>query len=315
MSSQRVIEARHRIGQARDLKDVTARLLAAAPSFHAALSRRRIVGNRPDLGLRVRSIPGTYSGLTAPGVDGHIVVIRSHEATVHRRLALAHELGHQLLADVDRSVVGLDIRQEEWLCERFAEYALVPAGAVRAYFSDLGVPRSTEELRKFCRHFKVGINTAVRRLSSLLDSESNVALLTATVRKRSGYAERPTYRVDRAACPPRMLIPRDRRLSSWGLTQVLEWAATATPGVSGDGVEHQIAVRSRVRGIANWVGAAPWTSFAVALPASAELDAPGLLIVLDVSLLQPAARDPFQRPRGRRRGVAGPTQLRMPVGP
>jgi Zn-dependent peptidase ImmA (M78 family) len=316
MSVQRIVEARKRIGEAQDLATVTERLLREAPSFQADLSRRQLVGRRPDLGLRVRSLPGTYSGLTAPSANGQIVVLRSEDTTVNRRYALAHELAHQLLLKVDRRTITLTTQAEERLCEMFAEHALMPTQKVRSYLHAFGVPGSPDELQQFCRHFKVSINAAVRRLSAVMTPECTTTIFTATFRKRQQYAEETAYRVDRSTSNPQMLIPRHRRLASWGLHQLVEWATTATPGVLERDEESQVALRSRARGTASWVGPAKWTALAVDLPVASELTGYGLVVVLDVSLLRPAKRDPTRRsgvPRPRR-SSPGPGQLRILTG-
>jgi hypothetical protein len=313
MSVQRIVEARKRIGEAQDLAAVTKHLLREAPSFQADLSRRRLVGSRPDLGLCVRSLPGTYSGLTAPGANGQIVVLSSEDTTVNRRYALAHELAHQLLLKVDRRTITLTAQAEERLCEMFAEHALMPTQKVCSYLRTCGVPGSPDELQQFCRHFKVSINAAVRRLSAVMMPGCPTAIFTATFRRRQQYAEETTYRVDRSASNPQMLIPRNRRLASWGLHRLVEWTTTATPGVVERDEESQIALRSRVRGTASWVGPAKWTVLAVDLPGASELTGYGLVVVLDVSMLRPAKWDPTRRssaPRARR-SSPGPGQLRI----
>jgi hypothetical protein len=279
-------------------------LVELAPSFNASVSRSHMVGKRPDLGLRVQSVDGRYSGLTTGQREDILVLLRKGDIPPRRRCTLAHELGHQLLWAVDRDRLPLTGPEEEDLCELFAQHALMPTLAVRTYLGECGVPEGPDALFTMCRRFQVSIRLAVRGLSEHLSLGCPIAVIIASRRAHPKRPNEIAYRIDGSAVDPRMFAPRDRRLRSSGLHTLNEWIEDARRGEDAAGWERRVALRSGQRGVASWVGPARWSAMALNPPREHEDGGVVALAFIDVSQLQASRHDPtrVRRPsRARRR--------------
>ncbi|WP_211234928.1 helix-turn-helix domain-containing protein [Glycomyces arizonensis] len=112
--------------------------------------------------------------------SGAVVVVNGSLKVGRRRLALAHELGHLLVADgytVDRQVDALQSDHKERAMDRFARALLLPKAALRERWLTWGggEPDSLREAAvRTASHFRVDMATLARRLLDigLLDGES-----------------------------------------------------------------------------------------------------------------------------------------------
>lgn len=265
-------------------------LAAIAPCFHESVRRRRMNGPRPDLALCVDTVDGPYSGVAIPGPAYTHVLLSASDKTTRRRYTLAHELGHALLAGVDRQGLNLDRRTEEDMCEAFARNVLMPPAELQRYFSDDGFPQSIAALQRFCRAFRVGIKAAVSALARHHTRDRTVALVVASRRPHSTRSGAVALRVDVASTPRPAFAPYDKRLRSLGLIEMVRWMSDMDKaGVEGSGREQKVQLRSLRAGIAAWTGPADWTAMTMAEPGSSkEDDGPlALVAVLDTSRLIP----------------------------
>ncbi|WP_205650135.1 helix-turn-helix domain-containing protein [Actinoplanes solisilvae] len=126
---------------------------------------------------------------------GGVTVINSHRAVGRRRLALAHEFGHYLLADdytVDwRIGAWTDSQRVERLIDAFARALLLPADSVRARWSDLRSRSSVRDAAVLvASEFRVDMTTLAARLSDLdLASGEDLARVRSTTTTRADIIE------------------------------------------------------------------------------------------------------------------------------
>jgi Zn-dependent peptidase ImmA (M78 family) len=282
--------ARERLATARDVRELRKMLAETAPLYHQSLRRHHLRGERPDLALEVKSLDVGHSGMAVLGASRTHVFLNSSDGSTRRRYTLAHELCHALLASVDRQRLGLDHMAEERICDAFARDVLMPTPELRRYFATEGFPQSIDDLRHFCRAFKVGLTAAVKALASHHDAAWPIALIAARRRRQSDHSPQIALRVEAASTPGPVLAPYGKRLQSLGLVETLRWCRDVRePGAEGLGREPNVRLRSRQAGIAGWTGPAQWSAWTISEPRSRQ-DYAGVLalvLALDTSELRP----------------------------
>lgn len=141
----------------------------------------------------VETGPGTADAASAALTPGAVAVVNGSLKVGRRRLALAHELGHLLVADgytIDWRVDASQSDRKERAMDRFARALLLPRNALRERWLAWGGAES-ESLReaaiRTASYFRVDMATLARRLLDidLLDSE-NAELVRET---RTGKAD------------------------------------------------------------------------------------------------------------------------------
>lgn len=289
MSRSAIARLTEELQSARDIDTVRRSLIRSAPAFRDALTRRTLVGQRRDLELRVQSSDGGSSGMTLRD-GGNLVFLRRDEGTPRRRLTLAHELAHHLLRPLDRDAVPLTHDLEEELCELFAEHALMPSRLVACYLNEVGVPRTPADVFDFCRHFGVSLSAAIRRIDRHLPPEPQVALLTATYRRRANRDEDTDFRIDASAATSPLFLPRHQRLASCRLDSLRAWATEARLGDEASGWETNAEVRSQKAGVSGYVGPVNWGARALNPPRPHSTSRVAIMAVLDTSGLEPRMR-------------------------
>jgi IrrE N-terminal-like domain len=262
----------------------------------------------------VRSLDGNYSGIAIPGPQQTHVFLNKSERSTRRRYTLAHELGHALLAGLDRYRVPLDRTSEESLCQLFAREALMPSVELNRYFSSVGFPQSRESLVEFCRYFRVSISAAVNALSSHHPADERIALIAASRRPHTVRSSEVALRVDAASAPQPMFAPHGKRLRSIGLNRLLDWVKQMSEaGVEGCAEEPRVLLRSLRSGISGWTGPARWAAWTVNGPGTNQPDALAVVVLLDTTqlrLLPPGGRG---GPRRETRNVSHAGEERLPV--
>jgi Zn-dependent peptidase ImmA (M78 family)/transcriptional regulator with XRE-family HTH domain len=103
---------------------------------------------------------------------GGVSVINSDRAVGRRRLALAHELGHYLLADeytVDWRVgAWTDAQRTEWLIDTFARALLLPAEPLRQRWVEVTNSGPVRDVAvRIASEYRVDMSTLAARLSEL----------------------------------------------------------------------------------------------------------------------------------------------------
>lgn len=102
---------------------------------------------------------------------GGVALINSTGWVGRRRLALAHELGHYLVADeytIDWRVAETgDPGRTENLLDRFARAFLAPEGALSRYWNGLGDADLRTRAVLATSHFQIDMSTLARRLTDL----------------------------------------------------------------------------------------------------------------------------------------------------
>ncbi|MEU4196028.1 XRE family transcriptional regulator [Kribbella sp. NPDC026611] len=149
----------------------------------------------PDLVERAASI-GLLAFSYDLGVDtadagtillrqGAVSLINSHNKVGRRRLALAHELGHFLVADeytIDWRVTDLQGGDIESRLDRFARSVLLPEAGVRAAWSRHAARPPREAAVLIASDFRVDMATLARRLCELGMIDKAAAALVRDVR-------------------------------------------------------------------------------------------------------------------------------------
>ncbi|WP_203896350.1 helix-turn-helix domain-containing protein [Actinoplanes xinjiangensis] len=126
---------------------------------------------------------------------GGVSVVNSDRAVGRRRLALAHELGHYLLADeytVDWRVGAWpDSQRTEWLIDVFARAFLLPVDSLRSRWADLRARESIRESAvRAASEFRVDMSTLAARLSELnLADQEELSLVRAVTTTRADIIE------------------------------------------------------------------------------------------------------------------------------
>ncbi|MDO5052543.1 MAG: XRE family transcriptional regulator [Pseudoclavibacter sp.] len=104
--------------------------------------------------------------------SGAVALVNGSLRTGRRRLALAHEFGHVLLADeysIDWRVNATKLERERFL-DRFARTLLLPAGSLQKQWWDSGGDdphRLREAAVRTASRFRVDMSTLARRLAEL----------------------------------------------------------------------------------------------------------------------------------------------------
>jgi Zn-dependent peptidase ImmA (M78 family) len=291
-----VDELRSQLAASETVDELEQRLLTAAPRFHEALQRKTLVGRREDLGLRVISLDMPYQGLAGLGGQETLVALKEGINSVSRRQTLAHECAHGLLRDVDRPRLKLTREREDRLCTQFARLALMPKDRVESHLAAHGFPASVDSLEAFCGHFHVSLRAAIARLNEHGYKAGPTVLIAATFRAHEKRPGEFDFRVDAAASARRLFAPRDWRLNSMGLRELVRWAEREEPGVTRSGVEAHVLLRARQSQVQCWHGEAIWSARVFNAPSGHERpDARSLIAVLDGSHLKPLPTDPTRK--------------------
>lgn len=121
---------------------------------------------------------------------GGVSLVNSDNQVGRRRLALAHELGHYLVADdytIDWRVSSHGHSQSiEALFDRFARALLLPSEALRSFWEAVSKSGDTREAAlRTASHFRVDMSTLARRLQELAIAAPDVvdSLRVIQVRK------------------------------------------------------------------------------------------------------------------------------------
>lgn len=166
-------------------------------------------------GVRVvRRDLGQVRGLLRRTAQGNVVAVNVAEHARTQRFTVAHELGHLLLADIDRETVGLSGPQEERLCEDFASHLLIPRDDLGWRLECSG--DDPAELLSLSTFYDVGISALLTAAANPLAEQEVVAFATSL----RGHRKRPeevAFRVHQIRCGP-YLMPAEIRVSSLGLT-------------------------------------------------------------------------------------------------
>lgn len=126
---------------------------------------------------------------------GGVSVINSDRGVGRRRLALAHELGHYLLADeytVDWRVgAWTDAQRTEWLIDAFARALLLPSTSLEPRWVELTARESVRDAAvRIASEYRVDMSTLAARLSDLdLADSAELSLVRATATKRVDIIE------------------------------------------------------------------------------------------------------------------------------
>lgn len=105
-------------------------------------------------------------------VRGCVALVNSSNMVGRRRLALAHEFGHYLVADeytIDWSVTEhSDSNRTETLLDRFARAFLAPASGLTSFWAQVGADHDLRTSAVLATsHFRIDMSTLARRLSEL----------------------------------------------------------------------------------------------------------------------------------------------------
>lgn len=126
---------------------------------------------------------------------GGVTIINSHRSVGRRRLALAHELGHFMLADeytVDwRIGAWTNDRRIEWLIDAFARAFLLPAAPVRTRWTELKACGSVRDAAvRIGSEYRVDMSTLASRLTELdLEGGDSLSVIRSTTTTRADIIE------------------------------------------------------------------------------------------------------------------------------
>ena len=122
---------------------------------------------------------------------GGVAVVNGSFQTGHRRLTLAHELGHYIFGDeysTDWRVSETPAARREVLIDRFARALLLPAAALRNRWS--GGDDTRVEAVRLASKYRVDMATLARRLDELaIASPQETAAVRATRTRQSDIVE------------------------------------------------------------------------------------------------------------------------------
>jgi Zn-dependent peptidase ImmA (M78 family)/transcriptional regulator with XRE-family HTH domain len=139
--------------------------------------------------------PDAPDAATALLEHGGASMINSDRAVGRRRLALAHEFGHYLLADeytVDwRIGFSTSTQRTEWLIDGFARALLLPTEALNKRWPELTARGSVREAAvRVASEYRVDMATLAARLSDLdLAGPEELSMVRATRTTRSDIIE------------------------------------------------------------------------------------------------------------------------------
>ncbi len=129
--------------------------------------------------------------------QGAVSLINSHNKVGRRRLALAHELGHFLIADeytVDWRVTDLQSGDVESRLDRFARSLLLPESGVRAAWLRHASRSRREVAVLLASEFRVDMATLARRLDELgIVDSAGAALIRGVTTTRADIVEFGLY--------------------------------------------------------------------------------------------------------------------------
>lgn len=127
---------------------------------------------------------------------GGVTVINSDRAVGRRRLALAHELGHFMLADeytVDwRIGAWTDASRAEWLIDAFARAFLLPTASVRTRWAELKAHGASvrDAAIRIGSEYRVDMSTLASRLAELtLEDGDSLSVIRNTTTTRADIIE------------------------------------------------------------------------------------------------------------------------------
>ncbi len=231
------------------------------------------------LGVSVQTSDLKHSGAHHGGKGNRLVFVRASEHRLRQRFTAAHEIGHFLLEDL-RAVGAdwVDAAAEERLCDDFASELLIPRAALYdALASDRRL--SSRLLTSLCRRFRVNLQPMLIALCQT----GLFAGYTVLLAGRRGHPSRPQeidYRVEAQPFRGSIFLPRNQRLRSLGLGDVVDWAAPLDAGQHCEGSAGALRLplweRGRGSGIAT--GRASWEAQTLA--------GNGLLVLIELGELQ-----------------------------
>lgn len=128
---------------------------------------------------------------------GGVSLVNSHNKVGRRRLALAHELGHYLVADeytVDWRVTDQQGGDIETRLDRFARSVLLPEAGVRAAWAQYESREVREAAVLLASEFRVDMATLARRLDELgMVDREGAALVRGVTTTRADIVEFGLY--------------------------------------------------------------------------------------------------------------------------
>lgn len=157
-----------------------------------------LVGPISTIGLFAFSAdlgPDSPDAATTLLTDGGVSVINSDRAVGRRRLALAHELGHYLVADaytVDWRVgAWANVQQGEKVIDAFARALLLPENSLKLRWTELTTHDSVRQAAvRIASEYRVDMSTLAARLSETnIADEDSVHIVRATSTKRVDIIE------------------------------------------------------------------------------------------------------------------------------
>jgi Zn-dependent peptidase ImmA (M78 family)/transcriptional regulator with XRE-family HTH domain len=129
--------------------------------------------------------------------QGGVSLVNSHNKVGRRRLALAHELGHYLVADeytVDWRVTDQQGGDIETRLDRFARSVLLPEAGVRAAWAQHESREVREAAVLLASEFRVDMATLARRLDELgMVDRDGAALVRGVTTTRADIVEFGLY--------------------------------------------------------------------------------------------------------------------------
>jgi hypothetical protein len=174
--------------------------------------------------------------------------------------------------------------------------ALMPKDRVERHLTVHGFPASVGALEGFCGDFIVSLRAAIAKLNEHGHRAGSMVLIAATFRSHEKRPGEFDFRVDAAASDPHIFAPRDWRLNSMGLRELVRWAEREEPGATRSGVEAHVLLRARHSQAKCWHGEALWSARVFnAASGHEQPNARSLIAVLDSSNLRPLRTDPTQK--------------------
>lgn len=297
-------------------------LTSAGHDLEAALARMAMIV-REDLeeqlhpetwrsvGASVRWSDLSTSGASRWAEGRPVIVLNASEGKdlPRQRFTAAHEVGHLLLSrSCHAQAQDLSYDEEERLCDVFATELLVVPEARRVMSRERSITPAL--LIDYSKAFRLSLQLTTHAVARERPDEPAIFLLA----KWRGHPRRPEvkgFRVDAADGDRRVLVPKHKRITGMGLTELALWAADAPVWAEQSGSCRYAAFRATgtpaAKGQTSATGCVEWKGKLVG-----SAGQPLLLAVLDTGTLK------FHHPVKRRSpGLKTPdprSQLRLWTG-
>jgi hypothetical protein len=194
-------------------------------------------------GLSVREAPMRGRGRCDVSADAPVLYINRIDNRYAQHFTVAHEIGHLLLNSFSpERLRGVSHRQEEDLCDEFAQRVVVPPDELAAELN--GEPPALDQVLRICGLFEANPGTVVRALGSQLHLDRYAYLLA----RWRGHYRRPGilgFRIDAAAGPEALYWPLHQRVEGLGLEDLAKAAEEAEHGAFFEGFDEKVTVQLR----------------------------------------------------------------------